>query len=839
MSDTRTRDLADEERPGLSSPTADHLVTTLLHFSKLHIAVVDDNPADRVLFQRILDTGPDHDWDITFLANGRELKSCLAEESIDLVFVDHYLGAERGVELISECSFQYPGIAFVLLTGMGGEDVAVTAMRAGANDYLSKDTLSAESIHLCVNQVIRRQFKDAQFDALINAMDSAVLICDDQGRVRDANQSAKNLFESRFDELHTQTLLSLLNVSVSESGAVYESTDELLEQLRCIADRSFGDVLEIALDVGAEQHMLELSVNQATVFGERRYLCLLRDITERRLLEKDRDRQAAIIDATPDFVGFYSRDGQLEIINPAGRRLAGIDATEALPELEGGRYFCSPIDAAILRHLANAQHWTGELNLMTHDTGRLVPVSVVATAVLDASLNISGYAMVMRDVTSEREARDQLQQMAENDALTGLANRKLFIERLELSIARARRSEAKLAVLFIDLDHFKGINDTLGHDAGDELLIRVANKLREITRNTDLVARLGGDEFTILMDELEDSTDCVNLANKIIDALGEPHILQGTTVFTTPSVGIATWPDCASDAAGLLQAADVAMYQAKFDGRNRFRIYSQTLHQRVVWEENLKNSLLAALENEEFSMVYQPVVDAEGNICSVEALMRWDMNGQTVMPDEFIPVAEKSGLISKIGIWGMVTAVEQLHQWTLENGYSGQLAVNVSLQQLRDNSLLECLQDVLRRLDIDPCRIELELTETHLVNELEDYRENIERLRQMGVRLAIDDFGTGYASFRHLRLLPFETIKIDRMFLVDTPQDTDHVSAVEAMIALARALKMRVVIEGVEYQEQHDWLRQWPDLLFQGHLFYRASAVSSVTEWLSDKRIPA
>lgn len=816
-------------------PGAGTTLTTELSFSNLRIAVVDDNRADRVLFQRILETGPEQDWDLTFLATGDELKRSLASDDIDLVFVDHYLGSDRGVDLIRECSYQYPGIAFVLLTGMGGEDIAVTAMRAGASDYLSKDSLSGESIHICVTQVINRQFKDAQFEALINAMDSAVLICDDQAKVRDANQAARALFGPRFDDLHAQTLMSLLNVMVTEPDAAYLSTADLLEQVRCIADRSFGDVLEIALEVENEQHVLELSVNQAMVFGERRYLCLLRDITERRLLEKDRDRQAAIIDATPDFVGFYNRDGQLEIINPAGRRLAGLGATEALPELDAGRYFCSSIDAAILGHLSQEQHWTGELNLLTHDNARLVPVSAVATAVLDASLNISGYAMVMRDITGEREARDQLQHMAENDALTGLANRKLFMERLELSIARAHRTKAKLAVLFIDLDHFKGINDTFGHDAGDDLLIHVAQQLTEITRSTDLVARLGGDEFVILMDELLDTTDSVNLANKLIDALSEPYTLRGTPVFTTPSVGIATWPDCSQDAAGLLQAADVAMYQAKFDGRNRFRIYSQTLHQRVVWEENLKNSLLAGLENDEFFMAYQPIVDAQGSIRSVEALLRWNMFGRMVMPDEFIPVAEKSGLITKLGLWAMRTAVEQLHRWSKDVGYTGQLAVNVSLQQLRDDGLLDCLKACLQEFDIDPRRIELELTETHLVNELDEYQANIARIRELGVELAIDDFGTGYASFRHLRLLPFQTIKIDRMFLIDTPQDADHVSAVEAMIALAKALKMQVIVEGVEYQEQFDWLKQWPELLFQGHLYYRASAPEAVSEWLAGK----
>ena len=459
------------------------------------------------------------------------------------------------------------------------------------------------------------------------------------------------------------------------------------------------------------------------------------------------------------------------------------------------------------------------------------------------------YILILRDITDRRITQERLSFLANFDSLTGLPNRMLFRDRLGQAMSRARRNGTPLALMFLDLDNFKVINDSLGHAVGDQLLCRVAESLTHCLRGSDsvvrsgvddnfTVSRLGGDEFTVIAEQLGSPEDAALVARRILDTLEAPFQLLDAVLHVSASIGISMYPADDTDLDGLIRHTDMAMYRAKALGRGTFSFYSDELSAEVAARLKLENQLRRALEHHEFALVYQPKANlATGKITGVEALLRWHPPGKgTVSPDRFISVLEDSGLILPVGSWVLRTACEQLAAWDSEGLPPLTLAVNLSVRQLRQPHLARLVADAINDAGIAPERLELELTESLLMEDSEASRETLGMFAAMGVRVAMDDFGTGYSSLSYLKRFDIDTLKIDRSFVSELPHDPEDGAIATAIIAMGHSLQMKIVAEGVETPAQAEFLRQLGCDEMQGYLLTRPLAADAFKEWLRSWR---
>ena len=428
----------------------------------------------------------------------------------------------------------------------------------------------------------------------------------------------------------------------------------------------------------------------------------------------------------------------------------------------------------------------------------------------------------LRDITERKEAEALIVKQANYDSLTKLPNRTLFMDRLSLALTRASRNGGQIGLLFIDLDNFKKVNDTLGHSAGDQLLQEAAERLTACVRETDTVARLGGDEFTIILPDLQKAHDVEQVVRQILDRLSKPYLIDGTEVFASGSVGITLFPDDGKDAETLLKNSDTAMYRAKYDGRNTFRFFTAKMNAEALESVKLENQLRHAVDRGEFVLHYQPIIDLEsGRVAGAEALLRWNhpVDG-IVSPIKFIPLAEETGLIVPIGDWVFKAACEQIREWHDIGLNSLHVSVNLSPRQCREITFYETFEDTLRTTGADPNAVTLEITENLLMeSDNDDAVTMLHKLRDQGVHLSLDDFGTGYSSLSYLKRFPFDVLKIDRSFVKDVATDPEDKALIEAMIAMAHGLNIKVVGEGAETREQVDFLRSRNCDAVQGYYF--------------------
>lgn len=447
---------------------------------------------------------------------------------------------------------------------------------------------------------------------------------------------------------------------------------------------------------------------------------------------------------------------------------------------------------------------------------------------------------LVRDISERKRTEEQIRRLAYCDSLTGIPNRQAFLETLERELHRSKVGNKKFAVLFMDLDAFKRINDTLGHNVGDHLLKIVSERLRETIRPSDLVsrgdqphnlARLGGDEFTILIPDLERVENALNVAHRVKDAMRRPFLIEGHEIFVTASIGISLFPEDGDDCDSLLKYADTAMYHAKNCGKNNAKLYSSSLTMQIMSHVKLEVGLRKALKNEELYLLYQPQIDVRSaEIVGVEALVRWRHPERgLISPTEFIPLAEETGLIVPIGEWVLRTACIQAKQWQKATQRSLRMAVNLSAKQFKDENLTQIVLSALSDTGLDPRCLELELTEGTLMDDARVTMATLEQLRAIGVYLSIDDFGTGYSSMNYLKRFDVRTLKIDKSFICGLPQDSENAAITRAIIAMAHGLKMVVVAEGVETDEQLVLLEEYGCDMVQGFYLGHPSPHESIT----------
>ena len=442
--------------------------------------------------------------------------------------------------------------------------------------------------------------------------------------------------------------------------------------------------------------------------------------------------------------------------------------------------------------------------------------------VLERTAELAGAnALLQGEIVERRQAEARVHHMAYHDSLTGLPNRALLSDRLDRAMLAVQRSDRKLAVMFIDLDRFKTINDSLGHLTGDYLLKEVASRLCRAVRASDTVARLGGDEFVVLVPGIRAADECTHVAEKIIEVLASPFPIDGRMLHITPSIGISMYPDDGGDVETLMRHADAAMYHAKANGRNNYQFFMQRMNQGAAQHFELESSLRSAMAREEFELYYQPIVETmTGKLHTMEVLLRWRRPDQgLILPDHFIPIIEENGLIVPIGEWVMRRACEQIVAWVGQGLKPVPLAVNLSPRQFMNRGLIESIRRVIEETGIDPALLEFEITETALMQHGEQTLEILGQINGMGIRLSIDDFGTGYSSLAYLKRFPVKKIKIDRAFIKDLEESSEDRAIVAAIIALSNSLQLSVVAEGVETEGQYTLLQTHGCQYAQGYLF--------------------
>ncbi|MGE5667878.1 MAG: putative bifunctional diguanylate cyclase/phosphodiesterase, partial [Betaproteobacteria bacterium] len=443
-----------------------------------------------------------------------------------------------------------------------------------------------------------------------------------------------------------------------------------------------------------------------------------------------------------------------------------------------------------------------------------------------------------RELRERRRAEEELARLAHYDALTSLPNRNFFNTQLTEVLASARRAGRAVALLFIDLDNFKIVNDTLGHHVGDLLLTAAAGRLRNSVRTSDITCRLGGDEFTVILDDVDTAEHAGQIAAKIIDALAKPFRLLDIDVHVSASIGISLYPKDGGDAARLMKCCDMAMYHAKERGRNNFQFFSDEMNARILRRHAVETGLRRALEHGELALHYQPQVDVRTReIVGAEALLRWtDGNGRTVSPQDFISIAEETGLIIPIGEWLLLEACSRASLWQRRGFPPVRISVNLSARQFREPGIVRMIANALQDSGLDPSLLVLELTESILMEDTEATNAKAQDLRAMGVLLAIDDFGTGYSSIGYLKRLPISEIKIDRRYVSGIPHDADGATLTQAILAMGRGLDLDVVAEGVETRAQMDFLALHHCTRAQGHLIAPALPAAQFDELLGNQR---
>lgn len=695
-----------------------------------------------------------------------------------------------------------------LITSLVHRKIRAGETRASASSMASNDEIS--------------KLAQEQYRTLFQSSPVPTFICDTRKwRLLEVNEAVTREYGYSREELLKMTLLDL---------GLPEDAERVAETLMALGPAS-GEVGTwrqrkkdgVAIEAEMVSFRIQFARQQARVV-------IARDVTRRKntqdVMWRDLERFGLASKATSDAMLDWNLATDQLWRSENYERLFGHGEPDVGTSMAAWFEHIHPDDRArvqeqLLALIKSADNqWSDEFRLVRADQ-KVVHVFArghVSRSEDGSARRVNG---VLQDITERKEQEERTRFLADHDELTALPNRSLFRQALNKALQRAERSGKMLSILFFDLDRFKNINDSLGHDAGDEVLRAVAERLTACVRKIDMVARFGGDEFAVLTEGLTAEDQASTVARKILEALSKPMILAGRQYRPAASIGISTYPTDGRDVQSLLKNADIAMYRAKEEGRGTFQFYSEMLNTHSVQRLEFESNLSSALNNHEFVLYYQPKVDlATGRVTGLEALIRW-ISPQLgfVSPGDFISIAEETGLIVPIGRWVAQTACVQNRAWQKGGLPPLRIAINISARQMTDKGLVEFISDTLRKTGLTAESLELEITESAVMSNHEHAEKMLNELKGLGFHLTMDDFGTGYSSLAYLKRFPFDSVKIDQSFVRGIPGSKDDSAIVEAIIAMAHSLQLKVVAEGVETKEQFEFLRTLGCDQIQGYYF--------------------
>ncbi len=597
----------------------------------------------------------------------------------------------------------------------------------------------------------------------------------------------------------------------------------------------------------ADGRVIDLLINARVIYDEEKkplkLLGTTQDITEISAIKEEYKKQAKILQYIHDSIISTDIYSNIRTWNNGSENLFSYTKEEVLGK--SIRMLYSEKNENSLDELLSILNIKNNFStevIMRKKDGSEIICDVSFSLLRNDIGEVTGYIGYLQDITQQKETEKLLEEQtkllkhqAYHDMLTALPNRMLFHDRLEQAIAQAKRNNEKFALLFIDLDQFKNINDSLGHHIGDEVLIEAANRLRSTIREQDTLSRLGGDEFTIILRDIDSVQNTTTVARKIIASIKEPMQIASQTLYISSSIGISIYPDDTTIAENLIKYADAAMYRAKDEGRDNFQFYSSEMTTIAFEKVVMENSLRVAIKEEQFEVYYQPQYDIQNNtIVGMEALVRWIHPSLGIIsPVKFIPLAETTGLIVDIDRIVMKTAMQQFVQWYEKGLNPGILALNLAMRQLKEEDFISYLLGTMQELHFKPEWLELEITEGQMMSNPNLSIQKLQRLYQLGIEIAIDDFGTGYSSLSYLKKMPLSKLKIDQSFVHDIPDDEDDVAIIKAIIALGKSLNLSLIAEGVETEEQKEFLVHEKCDYVQGYFYSKPIHHEEMTKLLA------
>jgi diguanylate cyclase (GGDEF)-like protein/PAS domain S-box-containing protein len=771
------------------------------------ILIADDDLFIRTTFQDALNADG---FETATAPDGESAISSFNSMQPDLVLLDLIMPGKDGLTTCREIRSIPDGryMPILMVTGVDDTKLIHRAFEAGATDFIAKP-IKPELLVYRVRYMLR------------------------------ASQSIKNLAESEERLAAAQRIAHLGNWELNPLTGMFWGSEEMFRIMGMAQDSQFLSFESFLFAVfPLDRHLVASGLanaykNKSTCSFEfrikhggdaalsvvrlqghtdaaapgkiQRISGTLLDVTEMRRVEDNIRMLKEAIDCLPIGITLSDLTGKIIYSNPAEVEMHGYTSAELVGK-EIGEF--APLGQRIPLDQLNQVGMLKLESINVKKSGQEFPVQLTSIAVRNTDGRCLGIVTTCEDITNRKEAEKKIHRLAYFDPLTGLPNRGMFQDRLRQALALAHRENHRVCLVFLDLDNFKDVNDTYGHDFGDKLLREVAGRLAGSMRESDTLARLGGDEFVVILTSVTTMESTATAALRLLSAFSQPFVMDGRKIYSSASIGIALYPDDGQDAESLLKCADTAMYHAKNEGKSQYRFFSTEMNQKIMHRVSLENCLHQGLEKEEFFLNYQPQWDLKtSKMVGVEVLLRWQSAEFGLMPpSEFIALTENSGLIFDLGQWVLRTACVQARKWSLAGHQGFKVAVNISGKQLKQPDFLEMVDRVLKDSGVDPASLELEFTESVIMEQADKTIETLQALKKMGIQLSIDNFGTGYSSLNYLKHFPIDRIKIDRSFVADLDHSNDDATLVETIISMGHSLNRKVLAEGVENGKQLNFL---------------------------------
>jgi len=806
--------------------------------------MLEDEPADAELAEHAL-----RDAGIFFTSRCVDTRetfiSALEAFQPDIVLGDYRLPAFSGLEALALTLEQAPDVPFIFVSGTMGEEFAIETLRKGAADYVIKNRLAklGPAVHRALQEAEERRLRhkaerdleasEALFHKIADSIHDGMIIADQDALITYWNPAAERMFGYATEEVLGRNWFETLTPRI-----YHDYFRHNLDHFRNTGQGpNIGRTTELSgVRKDGEVFPVEVSFSSVLINGHWHGTGIVRDISERRRSDAVNRKLAAIVESSDDAIIGMSMDGLITTWNQGASLIYGYEADEVIGRSvkilapEGRQHEI----ADLLDIVATGKRISHHETTRQRKDGGLIEVSLSLSPIRTASGEIRGISAIDRDISERKAAEKEIESLAFYDPLTRLPNRRLLLDRMQQALAGSIHSLRMGAILFIDLDNFKIINNISGHDVGDKMLIEVAQRLSRCVREADTVAHIGADEFVIMLEDLSGNpqlaaSQAKSVCEKFLTALNEPYLIAGSEHHNTPSIGITLFADAENTADELLKQANIAMFQAKLAGRNTLRFFDPEMQVALAERAVMESALRLGIQQRQFVLHYQPQFDSRQGIFGAEALLRWEHPEQgTLPPDQFIPLAEETELILPIGQWVLETACERLSEWSKAACTRDlQLSINVSALQFRQSDFADQVRQALTRFGAPPTRLKIELTESLLLADIEDTIEKMQALKRLGVGFSIDDFGTGYSSLAYLTRLPIDLLKIDRSFVRNLPHIANDAAIVQTIITMAKSLGLAVIAEGVENEAQREYLEQQGCSNFQGFLFSRPVALEA------------
>lgn len=796
------------------------------------VLVVDDDEAARLMMATTLEQAG---FGVLTAADCATARKIFEQEKLDIVLLDVLLPDGDGFTLCAEFLQHARGrdLPIAMVTGLDDVESISLAYQSGATDFITKP-VSWGTLPYRIHYILRASnafldlsLSESKTRALLSAIPDIIMRVQSDGKVLDM-QVGSYVYD--MGEWVTQ-----------DDGEAFGYLPKgIYQAVSNVIRAAFADNEMQLIEFQWSQDSSRIRYWEARVLPRDRneVLMVVREITNRKKQDKQLRLWAKVFEGSNEAIMITDANLHIVSVNRAYENIMGFAEAEVVgidTVAEGVRLHTHSFFRNIVTVLKEEGHWQGEL-INQRKNGEVFPSWYSISLVPNAQGKPENYIAIFNDITEHKNSRAQIEFLAHHDNLTGLPNRVLLIDRLEMAINAAKRQDEKVGVLFIDLDRFKNVNDSLGHAVGDQLLKEAAKRLSSTVRTGDTVSRLGGDEFVVLFPKIKEETTLADLTIKLCNILQQPYSVGGISLHITPSIGIAMFPDDGDNVNALIKNADAAMYLAKEKGRNNYQFYTPLLNSRTLDRLKLESDLRLALEQGGFEVHYQPQVFAKTEkLWGAEALVRWRHPERgLISPADFIPLAEETGLIIPLGDWVFAQAARQVTEWRKRGLHKFVVAVNISAVQFRKDDFVERIETILKQEGAVSHSIELELTESILMHNMESSIQTLNYLRDLGFRIAIDDFGTGFSSLNYLRRLPINVLKIDQSFVREMLVERASLAIVESIISLAHSLGKETIAEGVETKAELDVLTKRGCRLMQGYYFSKPLPAANFEAWIHE-----